>query len=200
MNAERMPQVALALVLVTSSPWSDAAATKADAATTASSGPSTSAQPLPLASKVRGLKWEELIPKDWDPMKILRGRGASISSDSDPRARALMEEVRALWDSAPTVATLDGAAVKLPGYVVPLEELGGELKEFLLVPYFGACIHTPPPPANQIVFVTAPKGVKFRAMETVWVTGTIHATRQASSMGSSGYRIDAVAVDRYAPR
>jgi hypothetical protein len=155
--------------------------------------------PPSAASKFRELKWEEFLPKDWDPMKTLRDRTASIGGDADPRARLLMEEVRAVWDSAPTVSGLDGAAVKLPRYVVPLEELRGELKEFLLVPYFGACIHTPPPPANQIVFVASPKGVKFRAMDTVWVTGTIRATRQASSMGSSGYRIDAVAVDRYAP-
>ena len=166
---------------------------------TASSEASNPAQPPSATSKFRELKWEELMPKDWDPMKTLRDRTASIRSDADPRARSLMEEVRAVWDSAPTVSGLDGTAVKLPGYVVPLEELRGELKEFLLVPYFGACIHTPPPPANQIVFVSSPKGVKFRAMETVWVTGTIHTTRQASYMGASGYRIDAVAVDRYAP-
>jgi hypothetical protein len=121
----------------------------------------------------------------------------TIRSDTDPRARALMDEVRAVWDAAPTVAALEGAAVRLPGYVVPLEEARGELKEFLLVPYFGACIHTPPPPANQIVFVTAPPGVKFRAMETVWVSGTLHTTRQTSYMGASGYRIEAAAVDRY---
>jgi len=201
MNAARMPQtVALAMVLVAGSPWSDAASpASGDPATAASGGTSNPAQPPSAATKVRELKWEELVPKDWDPSKTLRGRDTSIRSDNDPRARALMDEVRAIWDSAPTVAALDGAAVKLPGYVVPLEELRGELKEFLLVPYFGACIHTPPPPANQIVFVTAPKGVKFRAMDTVWVSGTIHATRQASYMGSSGYRIDAVAVDRYAP-
>ena len=137
------------------------------------------------------------MPKGWDPSKQFRGRNTTIRSDMDPRARELMAEVRAVWDSAPTVPGLDGAAVRLPGYVVPLEELRGELKEFLLVPYFGACIHTPPPPANQIIFVVAPKGVKFRAMETVWVSGTLHTTRQESYMGASGYRLDASAVDTY---
>jgi hypothetical protein len=150
-------------------------------------------------SAFREITWDELMPKDWDPYKKFRGLGTTIRSDADPRARALMDEVRAVWDSAPTVAGLEGAVVKLPGYVVPLEELRGELKEFLLVPYFGACIHTPPPPANQIVFVVPPKGVKFRAMDTVWVSGTLHTTRQASYMGSSGYRIDAATVERYAP-
>lgn len=190
--------VALAIVLIAGSPGIDAAPPPSPDQAGAG-GSLNAAQPPSATSRWRELKWDELVPKDWDPMATLRGRSTTIRSDMDPRARALMDEVRAIWDSAPTVAALDGAAVKLPGYVVPLEELRGELKEFLLVPYFGACIHTPPPPANQIVFVTAPKGVRFRAMETVWVSGTLHATRQDSFMGASGYRIDAAAVDRYAP-
>ena len=67
----------------------------------------------------------------------------------------MMRQMRELWDNAPTNPKMDGARVRLPGYVVPLEEVKGELKEFLLVPYFGACIHSPPPPANQIVHVTS---------------------------------------------
>jgi hypothetical protein len=109
----------------------------------------------------------------------------------------MLKDMRATLDSAPIVAELDGARVRLPGYVVPLDEAGAELKEFLLVPYFGACIHTPPPPANQIVFVAAPKGTKFRTMDTVWVSGTLRATRQESVMGTSGYRIDAAVVEAY---
>lgn len=139
------------------------------------------------------------MPRNWDPAKQFRDQNLAIRNDTDPRARKLLDEMRVLWDTAPTVASLEGTNVKLPGYVVPLEEMRGEIKEFLLVPYFGACIHTPPPPANQIVFVVPPKGVKFRAMETVWVSGTMHTTRQASYMGASGYRIDAATVERYSP-
>lgn len=83
--------------------------------------------------------------------------------------------------------------------MVPLEEVRGNITEFLLVPYFGACIHSPPPPANQIVFVLPKTGVKgFRAMDTVWVTGRLVTTRQSSFMGASGYRLDASTVERYA--
>ncbi|MEO8924216.1 MAG: DUF3299 domain-containing protein [Caldimonas sp.] len=70
-------------------------------------------------------------------------------SDSSFEAQDALAQMRALWDVAPTVDDMNGVLVKLPGYVVPLEEVRGGLKEFLLVPYFGACIHTPPPPANQ---------------------------------------------------
>ena len=146
------------------------------------------------------LRWNELVPPGWDPSKALREKNLGALSDSSPQVLQAMREMRAAWDTAPTVATLDGAAVKLPGYVVPLDEVKGELKEFLLVPYFGACIHTPPPPANQIVHVVATGPVKgFRAMDTVWVSGTLRTKRQDSVMGTSGYRMDARFVDAYVP-
>lgn len=145
----------------------------------------------------RELKWEDMVPKGWDPYRDFKSRNLAGLSDRDPRANDLLRDMRAAWDQAPIVDALQGAAVKLPGYVVPLEELRGELKEFLLVPYFGACIHTPPPPANQVVFVVAPKGVKFRAMDTVWVSGRLQTTRQESMMGASGYRMEAAIVEAY---
>ena len=62
--------------------------------------------------------------------------------------------------------SLNGQYVKLPGYVVPLEsDAGGLLSEFLLVPYYGACIHVPPPPSNQIVYVRLNKPYLLKSME-----------------------------------
>ena len=81
-------------------------------------------------------------------------------SDGDPQAIEMMSQLREAWDNAPTVSALDGASGKLAGYLVPLDPVKGELKQFLLVPYFGACIHTPPPPANQIVHVLLAKPIK----------------------------------------
>jgi uncharacterized protein len=82
---------------------------------------------------------------------------------------------------------------------VPLDDAKSGLKEFLLVPYFGACIHTPPPPANQIVHVlTGTQPIKgFRSMDPVWVNGTLKTARQDSAMGNSAYRIEASSVERY---
>jgi hypothetical protein len=117
--------------------------------------------------------------------------------DDSPEAMIAMRE---LWDRAPTVPDLDGVVVKLPGYVVPLEYSPDALREFLLVPYFGACIHSPPPPANQIVHVLAASPVKgLRAMEVVFVVGTLRAKRGESSMGASGYRVDQATVEPYVP-
>ncbi len=139
-------------------------------------------------------RWHELTPKDWDPVKVLQESTGGRLND-DP---ASQQQMRVLWDNAPTVSKLDGAALKLPGYVVPLEEGKDGMKEFLLVPYFGACLHSPPPPANQIVHVVAASPVKgFKAMDTVWVSGTISTSRNDSHMGVSGYKMTAAKVDRY---
>ena len=169
---------------------------------------SARAQPLPKAAPGRytELRWADLVPKGWDPMKELRDKGIASPAglmDGDPKTDALMSQLRQAWDNAPTEPTLDGSRVKLPGYLVPLEETAAGHTEFLLVPYFGACIHTPPPPANQIVLVVPVKPAGgFRSMDTVWVSGTITTARGNSAMGSTGYRIDALLVERYkaAPR
>ncbi len=152
----------------------------------------------PVATSFKETQWDELVPKDWDPLKRFRDMNVGALNDANPNVLKLMREMRETWDNAPTNSAMDGAAIRLPGYVVPLEEVKGELKEFLLVPYFGACIHTPPPPANQIVHVLAMKPVKgLRTMDAVWVSGTLSTFRQDSMMGTSGYRMQAAAVTPY---
>jgi hypothetical protein len=146
----------------------------------------------------REIRWDDLVPKDWDPSKELRDKNVGALIDGTPQAQQHMRALRELWDNAPTNAALNGQSVKLPGYLVPLEDGKDGLKEFLLVPYFGACIHSPPPPANQIVHVIATKPVKgFASMDTVWVSGVLKTARQDSAMGVSGYRLDASVVARY---
>ncbi len=156
------------------------------------------------AGGVRHIQWQELVPKGWDPAQIvkdrLRGQNINILSDADPHVIELMRQMKDVWDTAPTNPEMEGVSGRLPGYVVPLEEVAQGMKEFLLVPYYGACIHSPPPPANQIVHVFSAKPVKgFRSMDTVWVTGTIRAKHDDSYMGASGYSIQATAVERYVP-
>jgi hypothetical protein len=142
--------------------------------------------------------WEDLMPKDWDPLKKFRTADAGAVQEGSARERDMMREMREIWDNAPTNPKLNGTAVRLPGYVVPLEEVKGELKEFLLVPYFGACIHSPPPPANQIVHVVAATPVKgVRTMDAVWVTGTLKVARLDSAMGVSAYQIGNPSVEPY---
>ena len=155
------------------------------------------------AGPFREIKWEDLVPPHWDPMKDLKGLDLAALSDADPRATQLLKKMREVWDNAPSNPALDGQSVRLPGYVVPLEEGKDGLREFLLVPYFGACIHSPPPPANQIVHVlphSVPKGV--RAMDPVWISGTLVREKIDTYMGAAGYRMQAQRVEPYveAPR
>jgi hypothetical protein len=151
-----------------------------------------------VAGSYREITWEDLVPKDWDPTKEFKQANIGLMKDGDPRATEMLKRMREAWNNAPTNNELDGVAVRLPGYLVPLDESGNGIKEFLLVPYFGACIHTPPPPANQIILVQPQKPAKgYHSMDTVWISGTLKALRSDSYMGSSGYRMDSAIVEPY---
>jgi hypothetical protein len=132
------------------------------------------------ANSPRTITWEELVPKDWDPMALFREKPTALIREGSAAERELMKEMRDVWDKAPTRDELKGQRVRLPGYVVPLDMVGDKLQDFLLVPYFGACIHSPPPPANQIVHITLKRPQTLRTMDVVWVTGVIGIERQDS--------------------
>jgi len=149
-------------------------------------------------SGYRETSWDDLLPKDWDPMASFKGLDISKLKDSDPRADAALRDLRQAWDAAPANEAMNHARVRIAGFLVPLEWGDKQLKEFLLVPYFGACIHSPPPPANQIIHVVADppaKGVK--SMEAVWVEGTLEIALADTDMGRSSYRMQARSVTRY---
>lgn len=154
-----------------------------------------------LPGPIRTIGWEQLIPAGWDPYKDLKALNLQNLKDNDPKADEALKKMRKLWDNAPINPLILGQAVRLPGYLVPLEDLPEGLKEFLLVPYFGACVHSPPPPANQIVHVKLDQAVKrFRSMDAVWVTGTLSATKTDSHMGVASYRLDAKLVSPYSDK
>jgi hypothetical protein len=101
---------------------------------------------------------------------------------------------------------IDGKMIRIPGYVLPLEFSGTKVTEFLLVPWVGACIHTPPPEPNQIVYVKPDKAFDIRRMfDAVWVTGRIAATGSKRSVeivdGTTdidvGYSLRASLVEPY---
>ena len=149
-----------------------------------------------VAAEFPEISWDDLVPQGWDPMQSLGD--LKPLSDSDPRAVQLYARMRDIWDNAPTVAALAGRRVRLPGYLVPLDEAKDGIREFLLVPYFGACIHTPPPPANQIVHGRAQVPIKgFQTMDAIWVSGTLGLVRGSTQMGASGYSMIVSRVEPY---
>lgn len=151
------------------------------------------------AAQFSEIAWEALVPPDWDPMKSFQDlQKLAALPDSDERVQVLYDRMRKVWDEAPTIASLEGREVRIPGFIVPLESGRKGLSEFLLVPYFGACIHTPPPPANQIIHVRASPPVKgFQTMSAVWVSGTLGLERSNSELGVSGYSMKAKRVEKY---
>jgi uncharacterized protein len=95
------------------------------------------------------------------------------------------------------VKTLDGKRVKIGGYVVPLDFEATTVKEFLLVPFVGACVHVPPPPANQIVYVKTEKGFPVGGLfDPVTVTGTMKTQTAFTGIADAGYSIDADTVEQ----
>ncbi len=100
---------------------------------------------------------------------------------------------------APAVAALDGKKVRIAGYVVPLEDDANTLSEFLLVPYAGACVHTPPPPPNQMIYVKMTRGHNATAalMDAVWVEGGLFIGRRGSPYGPTFYAMTATGVTPY---
>lgn len=84
--------------------------------------------------------------------------------------------------SAPNAEVL-GKTIRIPGYLLPLEMNGDTATEFLLVPTIGACIHVPPPPANQIVRVSYPEGFETDGYYTpIWITGELRNDPSVSEL------------------
>jgi hypothetical protein len=96
--------------------------------------------------------------------------------------------------------SLEGATVRLPGFIVPLEPIksDGAPSEFLLVPYFGSCIHVPPPPPNQIVYVHTGKRSGIESIyDAYWITGKLHLQTKTTRLGSTAYELSADKIEVY---
>lgn len=103
---------------------------------------------------------------------------------------------------SPLLRALEGREVKVPGFVVPLEDRRTEVSEFLLVPYRGACVHLPAPPPNQIVYVRMPEGRNFKVQlwRPVWVKGRLGITPQQGPYGLVGFQLEGTAIEPYVSR
>jgi len=158
------------------------------------------------AQAPRVLKWEDLVPAA--PPKALKpffgNRPAEAPRGPDAPAEPPPSEDRA-WMSgpaqqssgpAPVVTALEGERVQIGGYVVPLDFDSTKVKEFLLVPFVGACIHVPPPPANQIIYVKPAQPFEIKAtFDPVYVTGKISVAPTFTGLAETGYTIDAEKVE-----
>lgn len=155
---------------------------------------------LPLwAVEPKELTWSEMIPPDappevpnMTPLHDLSKMSDTLSAESAPAAKQDMP-------NAPVVKALDGQNIRLPGYIVPLEvSEEGRTTDFLLVPYFGACIHVPPPPSNQIVHVKSEVGVKLDELyQPYWIEGAMQVKPSSSELADAGYQMEADKIYLY---
>ncbi|OGB71482.1 MAG: hypothetical protein A2486_10470 [Burkholderiales bacterium RIFOXYC12_FULL_65_23] len=153
------------------------------------------------ADSYRSLGWNALMPKNWNPAQAFEGLDFSALSDADPRATEALKRLQQAWEQAPVESSLDRQRVRMTGFVVPLDGSQGMVREFLLVPYYGACIHTPPPPANQIVHVKlATPSKEIKLMDSVAVTGLIRVQHSKTEQGASGYTLSGDSVAPFQAR
>ena len=141
---------------------------------------------LATSDEVHTLQWDDLLPDGERPPPQVVDHSMAASFDDFPYSV-----------DAKTVPELAGVRARLPGFVVPLDTVDGKVASLLLVPYFGACIHQPPPPPNQIVHVRFADPVVLDSMYTpVWVTGVMKL-EQYSGLAESGYAMDAQGMEEY---
>jgi hypothetical protein len=148
----------------------------------------------PKPGHILDLDWKELLPEGERahftavapaPVHDYRGEGGP------PAVQAQDFNVN---------KTLEGATVRLPGFIVPLDAVKNNsgVSEFLLVPYFGSCIHVPPPPPNQIVYVHNTRRASIESIyEAYWVTGKLHLQTKTTRLGSTAYELSAEKIEVY---
>jgi uncharacterized protein len=143
---------------------------------------------LQAAPKYEEVDWIELMPKD--------EVDALMNQQSMPVDHMNRGEQQGSFN---TVPGMDKKKVRLAGYIVPIEQNdAGEVTEFFLVPYFGACIHVPPPPPNNIIFVKVAKPVgQVDMFNAFWVEGTLNIERYSNEIAATAYTLSADSVKLY---
>jgi hypothetical protein len=182
-------------------PTAKAASGKAGAtAASTKTKPGTSAAAKSAKPKVKqkpgevmDLDWKDLLPEDERP---------HYSAAAPPPQHGPLGEggPPAVQKQTTTFnAELADLNVRLPGFVVPIgTPRNGLITEFFLVPYIGACIHVPPPPPNQMVYVTSASGIPADAIhEAYWVTGKMRVESRTTPLGTAAYAVAASKVDLY---
>lgn len=160
------------------------------------------------------LMWEDLMPEGSEEELIqeyeefyamLEKRyAANMTTLADADPYAAIAEGSAL-DMMPQLGTFDtvdelhGAFVRIPGYVVPFEfNSKKRQQEFLFVPYMGACIHSPPPPPNQIIFVRADPAVRVKDIwAPYWIEGTLSPEKNENEVGDAAYTMSLSSIEPY---
>lgn len=164
------------------------------------------ASPVAAQDAPQPLKWADLVPPVTTPVAPRSFLANRPKDGGNPNHDPQVAEGRWLSPGAlpqpgagqppAIVEALDGKRVKIGGYVVPLDFDATKVKEFLLVPFVGACIHVPPPPANQLVYVKSDAGFEVKgSFDPVWVTGKMQTKIAFTGLAEAGYSLEAEKVE-----
>lgn len=157
------------------------------------------------------LEWTDLIPKN--ELKILMNPPEYLNDVEDgSEADRILSKIQAQFEidkndpyqralvSTNIVTEMDGEFIRLPGFVVPIEfgDEEFEITQFFLVPFFGACVHLPPPPPNQIVFVDYPEGLTLKSLyDAFWLSGKMITTLTENETATSAYTMKLDKIEAY---
>ena len=157
-------------------------------------------KPRAQSGEYEDIGWDSLLPEGWSVEKVMDGLNLAALGDNDPKAREAMKKIREMWDKAPANPKLDNRRVSIAGFVVPLDGERERTREFLLVPYFGACIHAPAPPANQVIHVVVSKAATaIKLTPAALISGTIRVVRSDTKLAVTGYEMTVDKVEPYKP-
>lgn len=186
--------------------WTEAAAAQAPTET-ATSAPSTDPDLAAAADSAASdrqvddsappgyetVEWDDLVEPGFSGEDIYARFEERLAGvvDGSPEANALYQEMQAEYASGARVnPALDGAKIQLAGFVAPLSYDDDVVSEFLLVPYFGACIHVPPPPPNQTILVTLDQGMDIDDVwGPVWVVGDLSVETNDTELANASYTL-----------
>lgn len=152
------------------------------------------------ARGLREIGWEELLPEgEEERLAQLYQQQMAMLYSGGPIAEGSAADQMIQIGTFNTVPELNETKVRIPGYTVPFEfGANAEIKEFLLVPYYGACLHAPPPPPNQTVFVITDEPVRLRDLaQAVWIEGTLFTQTQESELADAAYTIRVDRIEKY---
>lgn len=148
----------------------------------------------------RVLYWEDLLPEgEEERLAQMYQEQMAMLYTSGPIAEGSGADVAMQFGTFNAVEELDEEKVRLPGFTVPFDySADAKVTEFLLVPYFGACIHAPPPPPNQTILVRIKEPVALRDLsQAVWVNGTLKIEISQTDLADAAYVIEAESLDPY---
>lgn len=161
------------------------------------------------SSSYEEIEWIQLMPKD--DLNALLNPPEYLTEIEDGSEQDTLDSLNTkvfeneqekryqqALSSARVIESYNNKKIRVPGFIVPLEsEEGQRISEFFIVPYFGACLHMPPPPPNQIIYVKYEQGVELESLyDAFWFEGKITINTVENELGTSAYELT---LDRVLP-